>query len=307
MAGGVPSPIQGAKLALILASFLGAVATPSNIGLQPAVSGCRGVFLRPSVRVNRGPRARLSVFRARKSAHNEVAPKVEADDSKNTYFVTLGVGSYIDYDKALRINPSTRLAQNAYVKSKMVEGVIQAFGPFRGLIFPPTTPQEVAMWVISASSVEEVQDSPGERSIRAEKRNGAPGQLVRHMTCIFSVIVVLIEPITFRESIQEQIEEVRRDVEASRRVHQLLQNELDVAHSELKTARSEYDKYNREVNLQRFDWVNSGSLETFDRLKPVYDGFEELQASSKAKTDSEEEIEEMYQTLARDFINLYEQ
>jgi len=109
------------------------------------------------------------------------------------------------------------------------------------------------------------------------------------------------------ESIQEQIEEVRRDVEASRRVHQLLQNELDVAHSELKTARSEYDKYNREVNLQRFDWVNSGSLETFDRLKPVYDGFEELQASSKAKTDSEEEIEEMYQTLARDFINLYEQ
>jgi len=157
MAGGVPSPIQGAKLALILASFLGAVATPSNIGLQPAVSGCRGVFLRPSVRVNRGPRARLSVFRARKSAHNEVAPKVEADDSKNTYFVTLGVGSYIDYDKALRINPSTRLAQNAYVKSKMVEGVIQAFGPFRGLIFPPTTPQEVAMWVISASSVEEVK------------------------------------------------------------------------------------------------------------------------------------------------------
>mmetsp|Transcript_1848 Transcript_1848/g.3554 ORF Transcript_1848/g.3554 Transcript_1848/m.3554 type:complete len:351 (-) Transcript_1848:197-1249(-) len=249
-------------------------------------------------------RCRASEDRDVKNIPDATGKEGTGDASKKLYFVTLGVGSYLDYDRVLRSNPRIRLDQKKYVKSKMEDDTLVAYGPLRGLIFPPTTPQDVGLWVLRANDLEEakevVKKSPYcENSITS-------GCKIIHVNPAVTERRNL-ENQDNLEDIQKKIEEVRREVEASQRVHQLLQNELDAAHTELKNARAEYDKYNREVNLQRFDWLSSGSLETIRRLRPVYEGLDQLQATKHARTPNEAAIEEMYATIARNFINLYEQ
>jgi len=225
-------------------------------------------------------------------------------NERETYLITLGVRSYTEYDKALGVGDDVRRKQKAYIRDKMAEGDIIAFGPFRGLIFPPTNSQDVGLWAVKAVSVDEAREiflsSPYYEAgiVPGFKIVKVIGQKFRAGTT---------ENEESLDSIREQIKEVRRDVEASKRVHKLLQTEMEAAHSELKNARDLYEQYNREVNLQRFDWLSSGSLETLRQLKPIYEGLEKLQANSKARTKGELEIEEMYQTIARDFINIYEQ
>mmetsp|Transcript_23337 Transcript_23337/g.37505 ORF Transcript_23337/g.37505 Transcript_23337/m.37505 type:complete len:371 (-) Transcript_23337:361-1473(-) len=247
---------------------------------------------------------RKSTIKADAMHNVKPEPWQDINPSKKSYFVTLGVGSYIDYDKALQEHANTREDQKAYVKSKMGDGSLVAYGPLRGLIFPPTTPQDVGLWMIKADSLEEakeiVKDSPYCGS------NITPGCKVIQVNSA-SKETRDMEHWDQLEDIQQQIDEVRKDVEASRRVHQLLQTELECAHSELKAARQNYDQYNRQVNLHRFDWLSSGSIETFRRLQPVYEALEQLQAENKARSENEADIEAMYQTIARDFINVFEQ
>jgi len=246
----------------------------------------------------------MSTIKAGVMQNVKPEPWQDINPSKNSYFVTLGVGSYIDYDKALQEHANTRENQKTYIKLKMGDGSLVAYGPLRGLIFPPTTPQDVGLWMIKADSLEKakkiVQDSPycGSKI--------TPGCKVIQVNSV-SKETRDLEHWDQLQDIQQQIDEVRRDVEASQRVHQLLQTELECAHSELKAARQNYDQYNRQVNLHRFDWLSSGSIETFRRLQPVYEALEQLQAENKARSENEAEIEAMYQTIARDFINVFEQ
>eukprot|EP00471_Norrisiella_sphaerica_P002647 CAMPEP_0184487858 /NCGR_PEP_ID=MMETSP0113_2-20130426/10373_1 /TAXON_ID=91329 /ORGANISM="Norrisiella sphaerica, Strain BC52" /LENGTH=228 /DNA_ID=CAMNT_0026870275 /DNA_START=472 /DNA_END=1158 /DNA_ORIENTATION=+ len=186
----------------------------------------------------------------------------------------------------------------------MKEGDLVAYGPLRGLIFPPTLPQDVGLWMIKADSPEEATRIMDESPYCASEITH--GCKLVHVNSASKESQEL-EHRDILGDIQEQIDEVQADVQASLRVQGILKNELESAHAELKAARQKYDKYNREINLQRFDWLSSGSINTLRKLQPVYDALEQLQSESKASTQSEGEIEAMFQTIARDFINVYEQ
>mmetsp|Transcript_2307 Transcript_2307/g.4252 ORF Transcript_2307/g.4252 Transcript_2307/m.4252 type:complete len:345 (+) Transcript_2307:137-1171(+) len=225
-------------------------------------------------------------------------------ERKQMYFVTLGVPSYVGYDKDIHENPQVRLEQKNYVRAKMKDGTLQAYGPLRGLIFPPTTPQDVALWVIRAKSVEEAK-SIVEVSPYCKSKITSGCRIIPVSTEITGSRET--EQQDYLEDLTEAIAQARVDVEASKKVHQLLQRELETAHDHLKKARTKYDAYSREVNLMRFDWMSSGSYDTLERLKPVYEGLEKLAYDSKAKTQNEIAIESAFQNIARDFINVYEQ
>eukprot|EP00467_Chlorarachnion_reptans_P002469 CAMPEP_0114487262 /NCGR_PEP_ID=MMETSP0109-20121206/671_1 /TAXON_ID=29199 /ORGANISM="Chlorarachnion reptans, Strain CCCM449" /LENGTH=308 /DNA_ID=CAMNT_0001663513 /DNA_START=365 /DNA_END=1291 /DNA_ORIENTATION=+ len=240
---------------------------------------------------------------------SQIDPKILPDESektseKKTYLVTLGVRSYVDYDRALSENPQMRLDQKAYVQKMMKEGHVIAHGPLRGLIFPPNSPQDVAVWAVRGKSKEEAQ----------EMVNNSP-YVVHRVTPACKILSGNaasserrnLENLDTLETLQAEINSIQRDLEASRRVHQLLRNELDSAHAELNHTRRAYHEYNREINLQRINWLSSASVETFRRLQPIYEGFDRLQEQTLSTTDDEADLEEAFQTIARDFINLYEQ